>query len=475
MTFSPVSFISSPSKISSCPEKGLRPTFVTKNEDIGSLPAEPPRSTMCVSPTTTDLAGLESEIDELVKSNTQRLFFTGSESLRASVMPTLFKMWPDFRKALVYMSNVDSTIYIRDSLTGAIYLMTSDLTELLNTVDLLLIERVDRFNASEVQSIHRNFSAYTGDASPFGGLRIIATGDFCYSEPLQGGSYAFQAPVWIAADFQTYAVRLRDNTSLSPGHILQKIRKGEVDYDDVEELCRRSREVRYPYGILPTTLHHDKVAAAKINQMEQVKLQLRSHISSFLLIPDTESGNIIYEYSQVVMTKPKMVCMYPMPIPLTSDSGSLCKLPPMRRVNAGSRGVVIRIIGTYAIVRLVDGGCIYASPDMLRLAWALSLEDSENMKLDAVELDMLALPTAHNVYAAFTRIKNAESLRVKVIFKSGFRLPKLVLDYYNPKGTPEEGDACVFIDSDADSPIYRDSINSLKSVAETAAQYALSA
>jgi hypothetical protein len=292
--------------------------------------------------------------------------------------------------------------------------------QLLLSADVIVFDHIECMTALELELVNCMF-AIERVAAPFGGRRIIVSGDFALRTPINLGAYAFEADIWARSCFHVFHM-----PEPPLGDIIKNIRVGSCDFDAIDELCERSSTHQFPYHINPTLLCSHSHTATAINN---------GHLAALL----TAGKHYIYVDGRLLCDHTQVVFTHGCIVPLARDIS--CQSPAeseSRFVPAGSRAIIIRLpresqsaAQPHPIVRLADGQCVYAMVSTLRPAWALSISKTAGMKLDCVELDMdSGLTSAHDVYTALTRLKDIESMRVKVVHRGGFILPPKIVAFY---------------------------------------------
>jgi ATP-dependent DNA helicase PIF1 len=128
-----------------------------------------------------------------------------------------------------------------------------------------------------------------------------------------------------------------------------------------------------------------------------------------------------------------------------------CNLNPEEGVINGSRGRIVQLDTTRAIIELVDGRCVAIgyhelSQKMdnknsvsarfmpLKLAYALSIHKSQGMTLDCVEMDLgNTIFEYGQAYVALSRARTLDSVRIVQLSKRAFRTHPHVLKFYGAR------------------------------------------
>lgn len=279
---------------------------------------------------------------------------------------------------------------------------------------------------------------------PWGGLRIIAVGDFAQLPPVTPGNaekdWAFLHPTWLESAFQpallSTVMRTRDADFLD---ILNFVRAGIVN-DDVRRFLE-SRRIDSSRETEGTRLYPHRAKAEEYN--------LRRLHS----IPGvTRSFETQYDGEQRVLETAKRA----MPIPdvLLLKEGALVM---MRKNDAsderlfvnGSLGHVHDIGEDTLRVTLLGGEKItvekqkfsYLDGDgnelmgawnfPVTLAWATTIHKAQGASLDRMIVDLSALWEPGQAYVALSRVRSSEGLFIERWSPSSIRAEPLVTSFYD--------------------------------------------
>ncbi|MCB0363431.1 MAG: AAA family ATPase, partial [Bdellovibrionales bacterium] len=277
---------------------------------------------------------------------------------------------------------------------------------------------------------------------PWGGLKIIAVGDFAQLPPVENfrsGSpdWAFRSHSWKFSAFQT--ALLKQNLRSQNGDfldILNMVRRGEVNEALESFLNDRIRQI--PISFTGTRLFPRRVQADKLNdeRLEGLKEELRVFPSIF------QGERHHYE---------SLLKFSPLPMELRLKKGALVMLrqndPRGRWVN-GSTGVLEKIGDDHLVIELLKGarveiekssfslldaeGSVRASITNfpVSLAWAATIHKSQGMTLDRMAVDLRRLWEPGQAYVALSRITNPENLWISGWEASSIRADHEVAQYY---------------------------------------------
>lgn len=277
--------------------------------------------------------------------------------------------------------------------------------------------------------------------SPWGGLRVIAVGDFAQlppveRDPAKGGGWAFLDPVWDWSEFERQMlqtqVRCQDPDYM---RVLSRIRAGIVDDEVTRYLNERTGAVDVEFE--GTRLFPRRDQTEKFNEMRLADLP--GEEKTFTTIA---SGN-----SRAVEALLKQA---PIPQVLRLKEGALVMIrqnDPMGRFVNGSTGHVRRILPARLSIELLNGRWIElekATFSMLdgegeisaalvnfpvNLAWASTIHKAQGSTLDRMAVDLSRLWEPGQAYVALSRLTSGSELRIAKWDPSAIRVDPQVLEF----------------------------------------------
>ncbi|MBI1359696.1 MAG: AAA family ATPase [Alphaproteobacteria bacterium] len=330
---------------------------------------------------------------------------------------------------------------------------------LVRSLETIIIDEVSMVRADMMQTIDDTLRLNRNDKRPFGGVRLIVSGDLHQLPPVVGGdvehileaSYGgpwfFRAPAFGAANFRLAALkRVFRQEDAGFIRILNGLRNGRLTHEDEDIL--RSRVSKRSSAEASTThvvLTPNNAAAWRINQMRLAELP--GEAKDYAAALEGQFEPKAFPTEEVLELKPGARVMM-----IRND-------PSGRWVN-GSLGTVAMLgdsdvfveIGkdvhrvaqqawekfryefdarTTAVTRSVVGSFKQLP---LRLAYAVTIHKSQGMTLDQVHIDFDSGMFAHGqAYVAFSRCRSLEGLELSrplrprdiIIDRSAFDLGRL--------------------------------------------------
>jgi ATP-dependent exoDNAse (exonuclease V) alpha subunit len=315
------------------------------------------------------------------------------------------------------------------------------LVKRLNKAEGFIVDEISMLSGPTLQAAERICQIARGNIAPWGGLRVIAVGDFAQLPPIQQGqtrrAWAFLDPVWERTQFQT--VLLRQNMRSANSEflsILNDIRRGQIN-DRVEAFLNR-KIVDHDDFFDGTRLFPRRNQTDAFNSRELEKLPGR------LWRFTTEySGN---ERSIEALKKNS-----PLPDELLLKEDAMVMLrqndAKMRWVN-GSTGHIRQITEEELTIELLNGREITierASFSMLNaegvalavatnfpitLAYAATIHKAQGMTLDRMMVNLNALWEPGQAYVALSRIVDPTHLRIEAWQPQSIKADPVVERFY---------------------------------------------
>jgi ATP-dependent DNA helicase PIF1 len=309
---------------------------------------------------------------------------------------------------------------------------------LVRAIQTMVIDEISMVRADMMEAIDRSLRLNRGDKRPFGGVRMILSGDLHQLPPVVGadvepilqanfgGPWFFRAPAFAAANFRLAALkrvfRQEDEGFL---RILNSLRNGRLSHDD-EAVLRARVSTRTPAEASQThvVLTPNNAAAWRINQKRLEDLPGPPKAYTAALEGQFEAKAFPTEELLELKVGARVMM-------IRND-------PSGRWVN-GSLGTVAALGETDAFVTIgtethrvaqqawekfrydfdhvknaVDRSVVGSFKQLpLRLAYAATIHKSQGMTLDKVHIDFDNGMFAHGqAYVAFSRCRSLEGLEL---------------------------------------------------------------
>ncbi|HVY89522.1 MAG TPA: AAA family ATPase [Hyphomonadaceae bacterium] len=309
---------------------------------------------------------------------------------------------------------------------------------LVRAIETMVIDEVSMVRADMMQAIDNTLRLNRGSKQPFGGVRMILSGDLHQLPPVvegevehileqsYGGPWFFRAPAFAAAQFRLAALKrvFRQEDAVFI-RILNALRNGRLSEED-EAILRTRVSERTPAeaSLTHVVLTPNNAAAWKINQLRLAELPGEAKGYAATLEGNFEAK--AFPTEEVLELKPGARVMM-----IRND-------PQGRWVN-GSLGVVSALGDSDCFVKIngevhrvaqqawekfryeFDAAAKSVSRTVvgsfkqlpLRLAYAVTIHKSQGMTLDKVHIDFDRGMFAHGqAYVAFSRCRTLEGLEL---------------------------------------------------------------
>ncbi|GAA5141070.1 PIF1 family DEAD/DEAH box helicase [Prosthecobacter algae] len=276
------------------------------------------------------------------------------------------------------------------------------------------------------------------DQAPFGGIQIIATGDFLQlppvrTDPREVYDWAFLTQSWIEADFATIhltKVHRQDEPDLL--RAFGEFRVGKISSASAALLA--SRVVHFPDADTPRLFTHN----SQVDKWNAYRLACIE--SDETIYPARTSGpDHQVQFLRTNLLTPEQLVLKPgARVMFTVNQ------PDLGFVN-GQTGTVI-VCGRDEVLVDCDGMPIRVAPYEwrfdsrdkhsatftqfpLRLAWSLTIHKSQGLTLDSAYIDVRAAREPGQAYVAVSRVRSLAGLNIKAWF-SGIFVSQAAIQFY---------------------------------------------
>ncbi|NEW61523.1 AAA family ATPase [Sulfurovum sp. bin170] len=310
-----------------------------------------------------------------------------------------------------------------------------------NALDILIIDEISMVSPELFSSMDRVLQAFKNSSKPFGGVQVIASGDFFQLPPIskvpKEKRFAWQSPSWRDLDFRTCYLEVKfrqDDDKLI--RVLDDIRRGvisELSYQILND--RHLRELNTDYK--PTRLYTHNLDVDRINSLELEKITLPPRDYSHISRGSKKNIEKIFNSSLVLenlsLKKGAVVIFIKNSLEQGYVNGTtgvvvgFSKSDGMPIVKTSSGKKIFVGLDEWSIEN-EDGEIIATISQVpLRLAWAITIHKSQGMTLDAAEIDLGRTFEVGQGYVALSRIKNIDGLRLMGLNDMALTVDPLIL------------------------------------------------
>ena len=323
-------------------------------------------------------------------------------------------------------------------------------------LQILIIDEISMLSHKLFDRLEKIARKIKGNDSPFGGIQIILSGDFCQLPCIDTTKFCFQAKSWNKVINHTiYLQQIMRQTDLDFQNCLNHIRLGIIT-DEVKNILssRINAELKNDYGIEPTILYPLNKSVQELNNQKINELISQGS--------DTYNFNLKFSRNRE-LSKEKVDKIIRDSTPTETVVLTLgCQVMLLYNLDIstglvnGSRGIVTDFTGdnNLPVVRFINGvektieyhtweieelnehtkktqiiGKITQIP--IKLAYAFSIHKAQGCSLDYVSLDLRNIFDYGMAYVALSRVRNLEGLSIIGINWDKIKAHPLAVEYYN--------------------------------------------
>lgn len=296
--------------------------------------------------------------------------------------------------------------------------------------EVLIIDEISMVSAKLLNVVAMLCMAARNSDEPFGGIKVVAVGDFFQLPPVKG-EFAFTSEAWEQADFQVCYLheQHRQNDQVF-NDILTNIRAGHLT-DKQKEIIRARvvDDASSLDGAIRLDTHN-----AKVDRINEMKLdRLEGAPKTYKM---TENGN------ESVVKALKANCLSPERLTLKVGAKVMfTKNDIDKRWVNGSQGEVVELGEHHVKVRLRSGMTVdvsihdwekcegygknrhviaMISQIPLKLAYAITIHKSQGMTLDEAVIDVSHVFACGHAYVAVSRVRTLEGVHFQGRLTKGF-------------------------------------------------------
>ena len=316
----------------------------------------------------------------------------------------------------------------------------------------LVIDEISMLPGLHLDYLNAFLKSIRGNREPFGGLQIIAIGDFLQLPPVRlddGAPYdwAFESNAWQEAEFKAIALKtIRRQEEKDYSEALACIRLGDSRSRKVDVIKGRVMG-NPPMGVTRVFTHNDAVdkwngfALGEIDGEERVITAMKIGTPSY-------TANIIKNMQPPENLKLKLGALV---MCTRNDAkagivngqlGEVVGIPDRITMPHTDAPVIIRLKGggyasiypfLHSFTRGEEdgGGQVLQYP--LRLAYAMTIHKCQGLTLDSAYMDIRAAREPGQAYVALSRVRRLDGLMIKE-WPNGFFVSNTAKRFYSDHG-----------------------------------------
>tara|TARA_Y100000389_G_scaffold204442_1_gene257011 strand:- start:32921 stop:34237 length:1317 start_codon:yes stop_codon:yes gene_type:complete len=354
-----------------------------------------------------------------------------------------------------------------DELTMYRKIMKKNMTSSYLETEILIIDEISMLNQYLFEMIDYLCKRIRNCDEPFGGIQLIASGDFYQLPPIgdndnsSQSNFCFQSPIWQESfnHHFVFDVNFRQNDDPEYFEILQEIREGSPSFDTIGTLVSCMNKKYDHKKSRPTQIYPIKKMVEKINKIELDKLLKTTESQEYkscinydnnpITINNIASNEIKGEIDNNMkngMFENKLVLCVGCQVMCISNINQEIGL-----VN-GSQGIVkcFRLENNkyYPVVKfdnipyemlikehgwLLENNAKYTINQLpLILSWAITIHKSQGMSIDNAIIDIgNSVFQYGQTYVALSRVKSLNGLYLTKVNANKIKAHPEVKKFYN--------------------------------------------
>lgn len=311
---------------------------------------------------------------------------------------------------------------------------------------LLVLDEVSMLPGTTLEFLDLLCRTIRRNDAPFGGIQVIATGDFLQLPPVRINpaepyDWAFHTKTWLLADFRTvHLTRVHRQDDPEFLRALGEFRRGGLLPSSVSLLA--SRVSHFPDADIPRLFTHN----VQVDKWNEYRLACIEAEESCFMAHTTEPQHQVDFLCKNLLTpqrlvlKPGAKVMFTVNRPddgfVNGQTGTVveCRGAPnglegLARVLVETEGRVIGVAPYEWRFDPRDEHSATFTQIPLRLAWSLTIHKSQGLTLDSAFIDVRAAREPGQAYVAVSRVRSLAGLHLKAWF-NGIFVSRAALEFY---------------------------------------------
>jgi ATP-dependent DNA helicase PIF1 len=311
---------------------------------------------------------------------------------------------------------------------------------------VLLIDEISMLGASYLELLNAIAKEVRHNNLPFGGIRIVASGDFLQLPPVND-AFCFESDVWSDLKLKNFKLQTewRFDDSIY-ANLLKRARVGELSKVDSDLLKSRLVKNFKMDEIFPTILYPRNEDVEKINKDKLDSIPIDAVIYRSLdKVIDKETGAEVSTRIPDEISN-EFICETMVKLKVNAQVMLIANLDVTNGLTNGSRGVVKEIKGEGVVVKFINGVEVTISSYTfeiddddykytrtvipLKLAYAISIHKSQSLTVDCILVDVgYKIFCPGQAYVALSRCRNLKSLYISSFLQNKIYPDETALEY----------------------------------------------
>lgn len=317
----------------------------------------------------------------------------------------------------------------------------------INEIDVLFIDEISMVHGFLLKILDLVAKKIRKSEEPFGGLRVIATGDFFQISPVTKNNkptdWAFKSEIWETLNFEFI--------------YLKKIeRSKDNNYNKFLEFVRFSKITKPIEDFLDSKLFKGDLSTfdgtrllGRKNDVQEINARKLKGIDAKLEVFETKYW--ISEDSELSLEKFKETCFLDEVLEIKVGALVMIRVNDKSVNNLyanGTLGHVLKIKGTYIKIKTLDDVIIFLKQEIveqknergdtiataenfpINLGWAMTIHKSQGATIDSALIDLTNLWDHGMAYVALSRVKSSKGLHLLGWSRRSFITDPDVIRFY---------------------------------------------
>lgn len=302
-------------------------------------------------------------------------------------------------------------------------LKNKKLIKRLKKTSAVIIDEVSMLSGPTLRAAEMISRAALNSMAPWGGLRIIAVGDFAQLPPVnpfrQSKEWAFTDSVWQESGFTPVILRQMMRSSDQDFlEVLRRVRNGLVD-SSVEQFLNSRTQVQPSGDYTRLFPHRADVENYNLQQLEEIPEDTYTFQTEYTGKPvDVEKFRKHAPIADVIQLKKNALVMIRQNDPagrwVNGSLGRIENITPQFLVIKLEKGRRIELEKTDFTLLDADGNpAVSARNFPVTLAWGMTIHKAQGTTLDQMHVDLRKIWEPGQAYVALSRVRTPKGLYIE--------------------------------------------------------------